>query len=242
MQNATLETLASPRIPSSEEWPVLDIIFLVVPILAALRFGYCIYFRFFTGGTKGKQNLRIDEASGSGMNVRVFLDIDVGDSKPPGRVELLLFMEHYPKTAENYRALCTGEKGRGKFGKNLHYKGSYFHRIVPGFVCQGGNCTGGQSIYGYSFTDEWTNGYIEHSRPGLLSMAHAGRDTQNSQFFITLKPCRHLDGRHVVFGQVVEGMEVVRRMEQAGSRSRPQIVDCGEIGCRGPPWKDSKDV
>jgi len=197
---------------------------------------------FFTSGAKGKKPLPIDEASGSGMNVRVFLEIDVGDSKPPGRVELLLFMEHYPKTAENFRALCTGEKGLGKFGKSLHYKGSYFHRIVPGFVCQGGNCTGGQSIYGFSFKDEWTNGYIEHSQPGLLSMANAGRDTQNSQFFITLRSCRHLDGRHVVFGQVVEGIEVVRRMEKAGSRSRPQIVDCGEVSSKGPPWKDSKDV
>jgi len=242
MQNENLQTLLSSGLPDDEAWPVLNTIIVVVPLFMVLRCAHSIYFRFFTGGTKGKNALPIDEASESGMNVRVFLEIDVGDSTPPGRVELLLFMEHYPKTAENFRAVCTGEKGKGRLGKMLHYKGSYFHRIVPGFVCQGGNCTGGQSIYGFSFKDEWTNGYIEHSQPGLLSMANAGRDTQNSQFFITLRSCRHLDGRHVVFGQVVEGIEVVRRMEKAGSRSRPQIVDCGEVSSKGPPWKDSKDV
>lgn len=240
MQNASLDTSV---LPTDASWPLLDTIFFVVPFLAILlRCGYQAYLQFLVDGTKGKTSLPFDEAIGSGMNVKVFLEIDVGDSKPPGRVELLLFAEHYPKTSENFRALCTGEKGQGRFGKTLHYKGCYFHRIVPGFVCQGGNCTGGQSIYGYSFNDEWTNGYIEHSHPGMLSMANAGPNTQNSQFFITLKKCKHLDGKHVVFGQVVEGMEVVRRMEQAGSNSRPQIVDCGEVGSRGSPWKDAKDV
>merc|ERR1712151_74288 len=132
---------------------------------------------------------------------------------------------------------CTGEKGNGKAGKPLHYKGSIFHRIIPSFMCQGGDFTngdgtGGESIYGEKFADE--NFKIKHSKPGLLSMANAGKDTNGSQFFLTTKETPHLDGKHVVFGEVLEGYsEVVKKMEAVGSSSGTPsktivIEDCGE--------------
>ncbi|HEX5053742.1 MAG TPA: peptidylprolyl isomerase [Planctomycetota bacterium] len=167
---------------------------------------------------------------------RVFFDISIGD-KPAGRIVFELFAEVVPKTAENFRALCTGEKGVGKSGKPLHYKGSRFHRIITDFMCQGGdftrgNGTGGESIYGEKFADE--NFTRKHTEPGLLSMANAGPGTNGSQFFITTVVTSWLDGKHVVFGKVVEGMDVVKKMEAAGSRSGSTakdvvIADCGEL-------------
>ena len=169
-------------------------------------------------------------------NPRVFFDITIGGEKA-GRVVFELFADVVPKTAENFRALCTGEKGVGQSGKKLHYKGSSFHRIIQQFMCQGGdftrgNGTGGESIYGEKFADE--NFKLKHTEPGLLSMANAGPGTNGSQFFITTVPCPWLDGKHVVFGKVVEGMDVVKKMEAAGSRqgatSKPvTIVDSGQL-------------
>lgn len=156
---------------------------------------------------------------------RVALDVRIGDESA-GTLVLELFSDVTPKTAENFRALCTGEKGEG-----MSYAGSPFHRIIPGFMIQGGdftngNGTGGKSIYGDRFPDE--NFELKHTEAGLLSMANAGPDTNGSQFFITVAPTPWLDGKHVVFGKVVEGMDVVKAMEAEGSRSgetkRPVVM------------------
>lgn len=169
-------------------------------------------------------------------NPKVFFDILIGKMKA-GRVVMELFADVTPKTAENFRALCTGEKGIGKSGKPLHYKGSGFHRIIPNFMCQGGdftrgNGTGGESIYGLKFEDE--NFKLKHNGPGILSMANAGPNTNGSQFFICTDKTQWLDGKHVVFGKVVEGYSVVKEMEKVGSdsgttREGVVIEDCGQI-------------
>ncbi|KAL2541530.1 Peptidyl-prolyl cis-trans isomerase CYP19-3 [Abeliophyllum distichum] len=168
-------------------------------------------------------------------NPKVFFNILIGKAKA-GRVVMELFADTTPKTAENFRALCTGEKGIGASGKPLHYKGSIFHRIIPNFMCQGGdftrgNGTGGESIYGAKFADE--NFKLRHTEPGLLSMANAGPNTNGSQFFITTAKTPWLDGKHVVFGKVVDGYSVVKEMEKLGSdsgttKSTVVIEDCGE--------------
>ncbi|KAL1547187.1 peptidylprolyl isomerase [Salvia divinorum] len=170
-------------------------------------------------------------------NPTVFLDVSIaGDAAE--RIIIELFADVVPKTAENFRALCTGEKGVGaSTGKPLHYKGSTFHRIIKGFMSQGGdfskgNGTGGESIYGGKFSDE--NFKLDHTAAGLLSMANGGPNTNGSQFFIIFKRQPHLDGKHVVFGNVVSGMDVVKKMEQLGTADgRPdgivKIIDCGEM-------------
>jgi peptidylprolyl isomerase len=154
-------------------------------------------------------------------NPKVALDVSIG-GKPAGTLTLELFADTVPKTAENFRALCTGEKGMGKSGKPLSYAGTPFHRIIQGFMIQGGdftrgNGTGGESIYGETFADE--NFELKHTGPGILSMANAGPNTNGSQFFITVAETPWLDGKHVVFGKVVDGMDVLKKMEAEGSRS-----------------------
>merc|ERR1712185_86301 len=129
----------------------------------------------------------------------------------------------------------------GKQGKRLHFKGSQFHRVIPGFMCQGGDFTrgdgtGGESIYGEKFRDE--NFKHKHTGPGVLSMANAGPNTNGSQFFLCTVATPHLNGKHVVFGKVVEGMDIVKLIEKEGSQSgktkRPvEIADCGEVGSSG---------
>ncbi|XP_050419691.1 uncharacterized protein LOC126832786 isoform X2 [Adelges cooleyi] len=169
---------------------------------------------------------------------RCFMDVAV-DNILLGRIVFELFDDFCPLTCENFRALCTGEKGLGKnTGKPLHFQGVIFHRVVKSFMVQtgdfsAGNGTGGESIFGGTFPDE--NFDLKHDQPFLLSMANRGPDTNGSQFFITTQPTPHLDGVHVVFGRVVSGQPVVMQIEELGvdKNSRPlqdaKVVKCGEL-------------
>jgi len=173
-------------------------------------------------------------------NPRVYFDISIG-GQAAGRVQFELFKNVTPLTAENFRQLCTGEKGRSRrSGKALSYQHSMFHRVIPGFMAQGGdftkfNGTGGESVYGHEFKDE--NFKVRHTQPFLLSMANAGPNTNGSQFFITFEKAPHLDGKHVVFGRVDKGQDIVRRMERVKTNhsDMPQnndrilVTKCGHM-------------
>jgi len=167
-------------------------------------------------------------------NPVVYFDVAIG-GRPAGRIEFTLRADVVPRTAENFRALCTGEKSTPQ--KNLWFKGSVFHRVIPNFMLQGGdftrgNGTGGESIYGAKFPDE--NFKLKHTGNGLLSMANSGPNSNGSQFFITTVETPWLDGKHVVFGAVTQGMDVVKQIESLGSSSgrtsqQITIVECGQI-------------
>ncbi|KAG6411930.1 hypothetical protein SASPL_124584 [Salvia splendens] len=232
-------------------------LYLLFTLLICLSFAFTQFVTMFVGDLEFRTYFlnEISVAKKSKENLKevthkVYFDVEI-DEKPAGRITMGLFGKTVPKTAENFRALCTGEKGVGKHGKPLHYKGSAFHRIIPSFMLQGGDFTlgdgrGGESIYGEKFADE--NFKIKHTGPGLLSMANSGSDTNGSQFFITtvttsctllavperLDPINRLDGRHVVFGKVLSGMDVVYKIEAEGNqsgtpKSKVVIVDSGEL-------------
>jgi len=169
-------------------------------------------------------------------NPVVFFDVSVGSTEI-GRILIELFSDVTPKTAENFRQFCTGEYRKDTVP--LGYKGSMFHRVIKDFMVQGGDFvngdgTGCMSIYaGSTFADE--NFTLRHTEPGLLSMANSGKDTNGCQFFITAAKCDFLDGKHVVFGRVIDGMLVVRKIENApvGPNNKPKveitISQCGQI-------------
>eukprot|EP00804_Cyclotella_cryptica_P013256 CCRYP_007029-RA/>CCRYP_007029-RA protein AED:0.14 eAED:0.14 QI:251/0.75/0.8/1/0.75/0.8/5/81/470 len=192
------------------------------------------------GGIFGKASMYDDKEgpvipNAKGTNPHVFFDVVQGEEKL-GRIVMQLYEDVTPRTAENFRKLCTGEAGNGSKGHPLHFKGCTFHRVIKDFMIQGGDFTagdgtGGESIYGEKFADE--NFKLKHTKAGLLSMANAGPNTNGSQFFITSRDTPHLDGKHVVFGEVVEGMEVVRKIENVpkGPSDKPEvdvvIEECG---------------
>ncbi|CAK0837491.1 unnamed protein product [Prorocentrum cordatum] len=214
-ENAT----AAGSAPSeSSDWadrPWLDFAVVALPLFWCAVGGYRLYWR--RPLPRRTSGCSWTSRSGAGRLAAWSSSCSWGTTPRPPRISA--------RSAPARRAACAGDIGK------LHYKGMRFHRIIPGFVCQGGDCTGDNSIYGGSFADEWASGYIEHSVEGLLSMANAGRDSQTSQFFITLAACHHLDGKHVVFGQVCQGIEVVREMGKRGrSKDTPVVVlDCGQL-------------
>lgn len=203
-------------------------------LLISLMLSSAAALRLSAPGRSSVPSMRV---RGVATTSKVFFDIEIGGT-PAGRLEFNLFGGAAPKCAENFRSLCTGDSGVGTIsGVPLHYKGSIFHRIIPGFMAQGGDFTmgtgtGGESIYGGKFADEPFQ--ISHTMPGLLSMANSGPDSNGSQFFITTVPCPHLDGKHVVFGELSSGFQTLGALEENGSPSGTpgavaMIVDCGEL-------------
>jgi len=170
------------------------------------------------------------------ITTKCFFDVSI-DGSPAGRIVIGLYGKTVPITVENFRALCTGEKGVGITGNPLHYRGSIFHRVIPQMMIQGGDITyfdgtGSESIYGTNFDDE--NFDVSHTKRGLLSMVSNDPHMNGSQFFITLAPYPPFDGKHVVFGEVIDGFEVLSRVETHGTpqglvKMRVAIDQCGEL-------------
>merc|ERR1719240_2151538 len=176
-------------------------------------------------------------------NIYVFMEVEIS-SVNIGRMIFKLYNDSCPKTVENFRSLCTGERGTGLMTKlPLHYKGAKFHRIIAGFMCQGGDFElgdgrGGESIYGGKFGDEAGGLALRHAKRGLLSMANSGRDTNGSQFFILFKPAHHLNGKHCVFGEMVEGDATLDAIEGVKTQSDDKpiapitVARCGQLARR----------
>ena len=232
----------------NSQWFTLPRWLKSIPTFVWLLAAYLLYVTASGAGwnspTLELKKVPLSEVKGGLGNEKVFMDITISGMTEghvlKERIEIELFSSLVPKTSANFLHLCTGDRGIGKCGKPLHYKNSFFHRVIPGFMAQGGdfergNGTGGESVYGNKFNDEFELGYVSHSEPFLLSMANAGPNTNGSQFFITFKPTPHLDGKHVVFGRVAESsFYVLRLMERYGSNSgKPkaimQVTDCGEL-------------
>ncbi len=190
-----------------------------------------------SGVSHAAEELSLDKAK---ITKKCAFEVQIAKEKPE-KIVIGLFGDVVPKTAANFMALCTGEKGKGKAGVPLSYSGSKFHRVIPQFMLQGGDITrgdgtGGESIYGEKFEDE--NFKLKHEGPGVLSMANAGPNTNGSQFFITTVKTPWLDGRHVVFGKVIEGLDVVKKIEAQGSESgKPKadvvILKSSEVSDKG---------
>ena len=179
--------------------------------------GYLAYLLAASGALIGL----VDANTLAAITQRAYFDIEI-DNVAAGRIVFGLYGDVVPKTVANFATLCEGSAGIGNSGKPLHYKGSAFHRIIPGFMAQGGDFTsgdgrGGESIYGNKFADE--NFQLNHEKPYLLSMANAGPNTNGSQFFITFKETPWLNGKHMVFGEVLEGFDIVNELEKIGSGS-----------------------
>ncbi|CAB3360000.1 Hypothetical predicted protein [Cloeon dipterum] len=201
----------------------------------------CPVFASVNHCTNRRPQMPVMSASGD-ENPIVFLDISIGEDKV-GRIIIELFKKKTPKTAENFRCLCTGEKGIGKQGHLLHFKGTLFHKAIPNYMVQGGDIinfdgSGGESIYGLQFEDE--NFSLLHDDSGLLSMVNSGPNSNSSQFFITLGICPNLDKSHVVFGRVLKGLRIVQEISDVPTDNdipqvRCSVVDCGEI-LKGQDW------